>query len=102
MAREGFIPDHRGIQQLLNTPGVQQGTRQAAQSIERTARAIAPRDTGEYARSFRTRALRVPTLTGRGGTEMRAGAAVENTAPHGTAVEARSHVLARAARGIRS
>lgn len=102
MARDGFTPDRAGVQQLLNSSTAQQGTRNAAQSIERTARAIAPRDTGEYARSFRTRSLKVPTLTGRGGKEMRAGAAVENTAPHAGVVEARTQTLARAARGIRT
>lgn len=102
MSREGFTPDRRGVQDLLNSRMVQSGTVRAAQSIERTARAIAPRDTGQYAGSFRSRAVRVPTLTGRGGTELRAGAAVENTAPHAAVVEARRQVLARAARGART
>lgn len=102
MARDGFIPDRRGVQQLLNSSMVQSGTVRAAQSIERTARAIAPRDTGEYAGSFRSRAVTVPTLTGRGGKELRAGAAVENSAPHAAVVEARSQVLARASRGVRT
>lgn len=100
--REGFTPDRRGVQQLLASSMVQSGAVRAAQTIERTAAAIAPRDTGQYARSFRSRAVKVPTLTGRGGTEHRAGAAVENTAPHGAVVEARRQVLARAARGARN
>ena len=102
MNREGFTPDRRGVQQLLASSLVQSGAVRAAQTIERTAAAIAPRDSGRYAGSFRSRAVKVPTLTGRGGTEHRAGAAVENTAPYAAVVEARRQVLARAARGART
>lgn len=100
--REGFIPDRTGINQLLNSGMVQNAALRAAQTVQRNAETIAPRDSGQYAGSFRSRAMKVPTLTGRGGKEIRAGAAVENTAGYAAAVEARHHVLTRAARGVRT
>lgn len=100
--REGYVPDHGGIQQLLNSQMVQAAALRAAQTVQRTAETIAPRDSGTYSSGFRTRPLTVPTLTGRGGREMRAGATVENTSPNAGIIEARHHVLSRAAKGVRN
>lgn len=99
--RVSFTPNRAGIRELLNSAPVQAATVEAAKRVERAARAIAPVDTGKYRRSFASHPMRVPTLTGRGGMEIRAGAIVENTAPHAAAVEGRTHTLARAAKGIR-
>lgn len=101
MDREGFQPDHDGIRQLMASPIVGNGSLNAARTVQRAAEAIAPRSSGTYARSFQSRPSRTPTLTARGGMEVRAGAVVENTAPHAASVEARNHVLTRAAKGIR-
>lgn len=101
MDREGFILDHDGVRELLTSPMVAKGSLNAAQTVQRTAEAIAPRGSGTYRNSFRSQNVRTPTLTSRGGMEVRAGAIVENTAPHASAVEARSHVLTRAAKGVR-
>lgn len=100
--REGFTPDHDGIRQLMTSPMAAKASLNAAQTIQRTAEAIAPRTSGTYRNSFRSNNVRTPTLTARGGMEVRAGAVVENTAPHAGTVEARSHVLTRAAKGVSS
>lgn len=102
MDREGFVPNPAGMERLLRSRPVQAATVRSAETIAGTARSIAPRDTGEYAGSFRTRPVQIPTLTRGGGKTIRAGAAVENTAPHALVVEGRNHVLARSARGIRT
>lgn len=101
MDREGFQPDHAGIRQLMAGPLAAQASLNAARTVQRAAEAIAPRTRGNYASSFTSTNQRTPTLTARGGMEVRAGAIVENTSPHAAAVEARTHVLARAAKGVR-
>lgn len=99
--REGFTADPDGIRELMTSPMAARASLNAAHTVQRVAEAIAPRNSGTYARSFRSSNQRTPTLTARGGLEVRAGAIVENTAPHAAAVEARSNVLTRAAKGVR-
>lgn len=99
--REGFTPDRDGIKQLMASPMAAKASLNAAQTVQRTAEAIAPRNSGTYGSSFRSTNTRTPTLTAHGGMEVRAGAVVENTAPHAAAVEARRNVLTRAAKGVR-
>lgn len=92
-----YRPDRQGMKALMRSDGIGRACERAAQAGQRAAEAAAPRDSGEYATSFRTRRETV-TVSG----EQRAGAVLENTAPHAAAVEWRNgaHVLSRAVDAI--
>jgi len=88
-----YRPDHNGMRALAQSPQMSRAMQQAAEVGMRWAESVAPRDTGEYAGSFR-----VAPTTVRGGrpAEDRAGARLANDARHAIVVESRHHVLARA------
>lgn len=92
-----YKSDPAGMAALVNSPGMGAAMVQAAEVGRRYAESIAPRDTGEYARSFQ---VRQETVRFRGRfAGNRAGAVLENTSDHAAAVEwgQGRHVLARAA-----
>lgn len=97
MARAKFRASYKGIGQILRSQQMQQAMQTRAEQVQRRAEALAPRDTGSYAASFR-----VETSVREGKTR-RAVAKVINDAPHATFVEwgtsrtPRHRVLGRAA-----
>lgn len=95
-----FRPDHRGVGALAASRGVGAACVAAGEAGQTFAEGIAPRDSGEYARSFRVRRQTVQVV-GRN-PRVRAGAVLENTARHAAAVEWGNgdHVLGRSVDAI--
>lgn len=87
-----YTPDRSGLKALGQSDGIGRTCLEAAERGKAEAERIAPRDTGEYAESFIAR--RETVLAG-WNNEPRAGAILENTAPHSVVVEVRDNVLAR-------
>lgn len=87
-----YKPDPRGMKALAKSDDMSRAMQQVAEVGKQWAEGQAPRDSGEYAGSFR-----VAPTTVRGGrrAEDRAGARLANDAPHAAAVEARTGILAR-------
>lgn len=97
----GYNMDKRYARQILALPEVQAAALKKAEEIAARARALAPKDSGEYAAS-------IEVSTERGGVRNdRTVAVVTATAPHSAAVEFGNsrtggrghHVLRRAAEG---
>lgn len=85
--------DRKGMREMGKSAEMGRAMEQAAEAGKRWAETNAPRgDTGEYARSFQIR----PT-TARAGRdhEVRAAAALENTAPHARYVDRTHSILTR-------
>lgn len=82
-----YRPDRQGMRRLMQSPGVAKAMRQAAENAKRYAESIAPRGTGEYAKSFEVETRIVGD---------RQTAVLYNTAPYATALEVRHRVLGRA------
>lgn len=91
-----YKPDRAGMDALVQSLDMGRAMVQVAEVGRRWAESAAPRDSGEYAGSFQVRQETV-RFRGRFSGD-RAGAVLENTAPHAAAVEWRQgrHVLARA------
>lgn len=94
-----YRPDNRGMRQIANSGAMSDAMVKAAETGMRWAQAEAPRDSGEYASSFR-----VAPTTVRGGRqgEDRAGARIANDARHAIIVEQRTGVLARSVNIVES
>lgn len=90
--RAYYRPDPGGMRQLGQSPEMGQAMQEAAKVGQRWAEGAAPRDTGEYAGSFR---VAPATVQGGWRHEDRAGAALINDAPHAGIVESRHRILAR-------
>lgn len=74
-----YKPDRRGLREIGMSSGVQQASVEAAERGKAYAEAMAPRDSGTFARSFR---VRPETVNAGRSNEPRAGAVLENTAPY--------------------
>ncbi len=99
MARSGYVPDRAGMRALARSAGIGAACVAAANKGRAEAERIAPRDSGEYANSFRVRA---ETVRAGRANEPRAGAVLENVSDHAAAVEWEHgyHVLARSVDAI--
>ena len=99
MARAKFRASYKGIGEILRSQQMQREMADRADRVKSTAEALAPRETGDYAASFR-----VETEIREGKTR-RAVAKVINDSPHATYVEwgtsrtPRHRVMGRAASG---
>lgn len=87
---KGYRRNAAGMRQLLNSGGMTQGMRTAAERGRRYAESISPRSSGRYAAGF---AVSEDSATVRG--ERRAAARLSNSAPYSPAVEKRHRVLGR-------
>ncbi|MFJ9694947.1 hypothetical protein [Kitasatospora sp. NPDC101183] len=91
--RSTYTGRYIGIGKLLQRPGVQQATAEAAQRMLRIARFLSPvgdpaadPHPGQYRESFEVRPI-IKNVPFRGKSRMRAGSRLVNTAGHARAVE---------------
>lgn len=86
--RVRYQPNRREMRRLMQSADVARLCEQAAENAKGYAESIAPRDSGEYARSFKVETRIVGD---------RQTAVLSNTAPYATVLEVKHRVLGRAA-----
>jgi len=92
-----YVPDHKGIAEMLNGPEMHKLVGTFADAGRNYAVAISPVDSGEYAKSFEVERGLTSGRIGRRANSRRAMARLHNKADHAAAVEwfHGHHVLSR-------
>jgi hypothetical protein len=86
--RVRYQPNRREMRRLMQSDDIARLCRQAAENAKSYAEGIAPRESGEYARSFKVETRIVGD---------RQTAVLFNTAPYATVLEIKHRILGRAA-----